>query len=200
MSLIWPGLDHIAKGYSAYQKAKVTPFSYPFRIYPPPASFDRGTFSKDLMDRVLDLWSRMRPKLQKGARLQMNTIEIRAAILAIRVNVDWWRDQQRHWRKLSKETERGFELDRKGLHKLKVRKQRTIRSLERHLKRANSRLLAEVGRQEYDGYMNMWRAHVRWIRLRLVYFKPWKIGSWPSKTRYQVILNELERIASGLSQ
>jgi hypothetical protein len=43
--------------------------------------------------------------------------------------------------------------------------------------------------------MEMWRAHVRWIRLRLVYFKPWRIGSSKSKSHYQVILKELERIA-----
>ena len=79
--------------------------------------------------------------------MRMNTIEIRAAILAIRVNVDWWRGQQRHWRKSSKETKRRFELDREGLHKLKKKAQQTIRSLERHLKCANGRLLAEVDRQ-----------------------------------------------------
>jgi hypothetical protein len=84
-------------------------------------------------------------------------------------------------------------VDRESARRRKDRSQRVIRSLERNLKRSNSCLLAEVGKESYDALISAWRAHVRWIRLYLVYFKP-RIG--PSNRKlYQTILDEFERIA-----
>lgn len=49
---------------------------------------------------------------------------------------------------------------------------RTIRSLERYMKRSNRLFLADVGKTEYYASVKMWQQHVRWMRLNLVYFKP----------------------------
>jgi hypothetical protein len=201
MSYIWPGLDLIANGYSSHFKGKTNKFSYPFRIYPPAPGFNRGAFNADLMSRIVELRRRLAPKGHTGGRLQMDPIEIRAAILAIRVNLDWWRYLKYLRRKESQEMKESLGVDLQSLRKQEVRGQRVIRSLERHLKRSNSRLLKEVGRGAYDALMSTWLAHVRWMRLYLVYFKPHKIGPKGNRKRYQGILNEFDRIArDGLSE
>ena len=49
---------------------------------------------------------------------------------------------------------------------------RTMRSLERYMKRSNRLLLTGLGKTEYDALVTMWQQHVRWMRLNRVYFKP----------------------------
>jgi hypothetical protein len=156
------------------------------------------------MNKVLNLWRRLRPKAHNGGRVPMNAIEIRSAILAVRINLDWCRYERDKAHKYAKklrgtryapEAERTLQLVMENLNEVKKKAPRIIRSLERHLKRANSRLLAEMDPLHYDAYMKLWRAHVRWIRLHLVYFKPWRIGPPRRKTFYQAILTELEKIA-----
>jgi hypothetical protein len=53
-----------------------------------------------------------------------------------------------------------------------------------------------VGQDAYNALMLAWRAHVRWTRLHIVYFRPrrpiLKAGKW----RYQVILDDLEKMAA----
>ena len=69
------------------------------------------------------------------------------------------------------------------------------------MKRANYRLLAEVEREHYEGFMTAWHAHVRWIRLHLVYFKGFRLARGIGKKLYQEILTELENIArAGLAE
>jgi hypothetical protein len=91
MSYIWPGLDLIAKGYSLHRAGKNSRFCYPFRLDPPSPGFSRGEYNADLMSHLIELRNRLRPKANAGGRVQMDAIEIRAAVLAIRVNLDWWR-------------------------------------------------------------------------------------------------------------
>jgi hypothetical protein len=43
------------------------------------------------MDQMVALWKRLHPRAKTGGRTQMNAIEARAAILSMRVNLDWWR-------------------------------------------------------------------------------------------------------------
>lgn len=70
----------------------------------------------------------------------------------------------------------------------------TIRSLERHLKRAN-RLLRKLSTPaKYEASMQKWREHLRWMRLHLVYFKPWPPVS-RSKKRQQKNLDALTKMA-----
>jgi hypothetical protein len=195
MSVIWPGLDRIVNGYSRYRNPKLYQHSFPFKIRPPAPGFDRGTRSDDFMDQIVELWKRLRPKARAGGRVRMDAIEIRAAVLAIRVNLDWWRVQRHMARNYAERAKLVLAVDPSTISKRERKAKQTIRSLERHLKRANYRLLAEVERQSYHAYMAKWRAHVRWIRLHLVYFKPFRPFRLRSKKFYQEILIELEKIA-----
>lgn len=71
---------------------------------------------------------------------------------------------------------------------------RTIDSLERHMKRANRRLLTDVGKTDYAAIVRNWQRHVRWMRLHLVYFKPWP-PLVRKKRRQQLVLDVLTEIA-----
>lgn len=71
---------------------------------------------------------------------------------------------------------------------------RTIRSLEKYMKRANRVFMAEMGRTEYYAVVNTWQQHVRWMRLNLVYFKPLP-PIVRSKRRQQKVLDLLTEMA-----
>lgn len=86
-------------------------------------------------------------------------------------------------------------IDPGTLKELKAKSARTIRSLERYTKRADYRLRELVPQENYFGYMNSWKAHLRWIRLHLVYFKPLNLVRTGRKTMFQIILNELIEVA-----
>ena len=195
MSVIWPGLNRIVLFYSEYCRSRQSLHSYRFRPHSPSVEFNPGRFSSDCMEQIIALWKKLRPKRKSGGRAQLNAIEIRAAILAVRVNSDWWRLQKYEGRKHKKRTKQMLSIDPESLRTIQTRASRTIRSLERHMKRANGRLLNQTGRECYDALMAAWLEHVRWIRLHLVYFRPLKPIISHSKARYQLILDELQEVA-----
>jgi hypothetical protein len=195
ISPICDGLDHIARGSVNYREGNRHLCCYPFRTFPPPPGFDRGRYNSDFMKQVLELGRKLRPKSKRGGRVQMNAIDLRAAIFAVRVSKDWWRSQRITLRKVSAETKRRYEIDGESLSRLKEKSQRIIRTLERHLKRANARLLSFMERPSFDAYMKLWRAHVRWMRIHLVYFKPLTARPLSSRRRCQVIIDELQKLA-----
>jgi hypothetical protein len=125
----------------------------------------------------------------------MHAIEIRAAIFAIRVELDWWRREKQLARTSSAEAKLVLGVDNKSLTARKKKAQRVIRTLERHMKRANSRLIAEAGRCAYDAITSAWRSHIRWIRLHRTYFKPTVLSNRPGKKFYQAIINDSQRLA-----
>lgn len=195
MSVIWPGLDRIVVAYSGYCKTGQSLYAYRSWMFNPSAEFNRGRYNNDCMNQIVGLWKLLRPKANRGGRAHLNAIEIRAAILAVRVNSDWWRLRKHELRKHKARTKQMLGVDAESLQKLEKRASLTIRSLERHLKRANYRLLAQVERGSYDALMSAWREHVRWIRLHLVYFRPQRPIIRRSKTQYQLILDQLEEMA-----
>jgi hypothetical protein len=111
------------------------------------------------------------------------------------VELDWWRREKYLARTYSARSKLVLGVDDKSLTARKKKAEKVIRTLEKHMKRANSRLIAEVGRDAYDAFTSAWRSHIRWIRLWRTYFKPMPIGPSPSKRLYQAIINDLERIA-----
>ena len=82
-------------------------------------------------------------------------------------------------------------IDPTAFEELKTKSARTIRSLERHMKRADYRLRQLVPPEDYVALIDCWKKHLRWIRLHLVYFKPVRPILKKSKTRYQLVLNDL---------
>jgi hypothetical protein len=145
MTVIWPGLDRIVLAYSEYRKSGQSLYAYRSSHYNPSAEFNRGRINRDLMDQIVDLWKKLRPKAERGGRVRLNAIELRAAIFAVRVNSDWWRLQKYQGRKHKAKTKQMLRIDPESLRAIHIRASRTIRSLERHMKRANSRLLNQTG-------------------------------------------------------
>jgi hypothetical protein len=196
MSVIWPGLDLLVKSYVAKRDTKHTLYEFPFRVYPPPKWFDRGKSHPYLMEGIIDLRERLLPKARVGGRVQMNAIDVRAAIYSVRVNLSYWRKERhdkRHW---SHELKKRYELDAASFDLLKVRSERVIRSLERHMKRANRSLLKSATRDGYAAIMSDWKAHLRWMHLHIAYFKPLPPVIRGRKTRYQQILDALVLMAN----
>lgn len=196
MSVIWPGLDRIVRQYSGWSARKESLYTYPFRMYPPLPGFDRGTYNADLMDGIVNLSRRLRSKARAGCRTHMTSIDLRAAIFAVRVNTSWWQYQKVIGQKLEARTKEVMQIDPDTLKKLMTKSARTILSLERHTKRADYRLGALVSSEDYIEYMDSWKAHLRWIRLHLVYFKPLRPHFLKGrKGSFQIILNELIEVA-----
>ena len=195
MSVIWPGLDLLAKSYVAKRDTKHTLYESPFRIYPPPRGFDRGIFQPQIMNQIVDLRKRLRAKARVGGRVQMDAIEIRAAIYSVRVNLSYWRRERYVRRGWSYELKRRYELDAESLDLLKIRSQRVIRSLERYMKRANRSLLKSATRDGYAAIMFDWKGHLRWMHLHIAYFKPLPPVIRSRKLRHQKILESLMVLA-----
>ena len=94
MAIVWPGLDLLARSYARKLPGGIR-YEYPFRIYPPPAGFDRGRFVPEMMDKVLGLWKTLRDRKTSGGRVQMDTFHLRAAAFAVRAYMDFLRMQKR---------------------------------------------------------------------------------------------------------
>jgi len=172
MSVIWPGLDFIIRAMLAREMAESAQFSYSFRLYPLPPGFDAGTFNPAMMDSIRALWIRFQPKARTGGRFELNTIEIRAVILSVRVNLSWVRRKAHDQRSLDAESKRNSKLDNKSISELAEQTKRVIKSLERSMKRANRLFLKVSSMGEYDIQSETWRGHLLWIRFHLAYFKP----------------------------
>lgn len=197
VSFIWPGIDFVAKSYSSHRDKKKSLYCYPFRLRPPAPGFDKGRFDPELMNMVMNLWKRLRKKANKGGRFQFNSIEIRIAIFAVRVNGDWMRRQKYDGRKLNQKAKKLLGIDAESLKKLKEGSARVIRTLERHMKRADYKLLSLIPRNQHNLLVRAWKAHLRWMRLCLAYFKPLlPILLVGRKTANQRVLDELEGIAA----
>jgi hypothetical protein len=158
MSVIWPGLDLIIETHAVRQQNKRVLYAYPFDIYPPPVGFDRGAFDTDMMGHVIAMGNALRSKATVGGRVKMNCIQIRAAIFAIRVNQGRWRRHNYDVRRRNADTKRrrieiyrtkvelgdtnaqmemGPLIEEQNLKPLHIKSGRVVRSLERHMKRAN---------------------------------------------------------------
>lgn len=193
MSAIWPGLDRLVKSFKARQSKGSTAYTYPFRLYPPPVEFNRGNFNTVCMSEVIGLWKRLRPKVKTGGRVQMDAIELRAAIFSIRSNLDCVRSRRHFYRRWTSEDKAVFRLDDDSFEQLKIRSQRVIHTLERHAKRASRTLLKSVPRDAYGLLMDAWRLHLRWMRLHIAYFKPLTMKG--RKGKQQKMLEELMQMA-----
>ena len=140
MSVLWPGLDLIITLRKERNIKGGIRFEYPFRMYPPPAGFDRGAFDQEMMDEILALWERLHPKSQTGGRMQMKAVELRAAIFAIQANISYVRRRRNDCGTKSPAPKNEPLIDDQSFEQLKIESKRVIHSLERRMKRANNAL------------------------------------------------------------
>jgi hypothetical protein len=195
MCVLWPGLDLITSLHKERNTKDGIRFEYPFRMYPPPAGFDRGAFDQEMMNEILALWERLHPKSQTGGRMQMNAVELRAAIFAIRANISYVRRRRNDCGTKSPAPKNEPPIDDESFELLKIASKRVIHSLERRMKRANNALLKSATREEYAALMGRWRLHLRWMHLRLVWFKPLRSIISSGRIRQQQDLDELMKMA-----
>lgn len=195
MSVIWPGLDLIVMSYNSRHHRGGARYGYPFRVYPPPVGFARGTFDQFMMDEIVALWKRLHPKSKAGGRVHMDTIELRASIFAIRAKIDFVLKGRHSHRRLSLEAKTRFLLDDESFDQLKIRSQRLILTLERHLKRANRALQKSVPRDAFAALTDAWRMHLRWMWVHIAYFKPFSPVVRGRRLQQQRILDELMQMA-----
>lgn len=216
MSVIWPGLDLIVKAHGIRQQKKRVQYAYPFSVYPFPLGSYIGTYDEQSMNQIIALWKALRTKSTIGGRVQMTAIQVRAAIFAIRVNQERWRRHNYDVRRGNADTkrrsldiyrtkiEKGYTnaqvemcplVKEENLEPLYIKSERVLRSLERHMKRANRLVLSLVQREGYSALMGAWRRHLRWMRLRLVYFTPLPSMLQGQKYLQQIILDKLGEMA-----
>jgi hypothetical protein len=75
-------------------------------------------------------------------------------------------------RKNELRTQQLYGVDRESRAREKQKVYSTIKTLERHMKRANRALKANVGEAAYNEVLLGWKQHLKWVRLHLVYFRP----------------------------
>lgn len=195
MSIIWPGLDLIFKSYRTRVAKGKTPYAYPFQMYPPSGGFKRGTFSQFMMDKFVALCEQPRSKAKSGGRVEMDTIELRATIFAIRAYIDFVRGGRHLHRRSVSKLKALLLLDDQSFDKLKTKSKRVIHTLERHLKRANRALQKSDPPEAFALLMHDWKDHLIWMRLHIAYFKPPPLVVKGRKIQQQRILDELMKMA-----
>jgi hypothetical protein len=194
-SVIWPGLDLIFQSYLIRSQTGRSSHIYPFGTYPLPYGYDTGSFSQEIMDRMRAFYDRLKPKARKGGRIQMDYIDLRVAILSVRVTVDFERERARKWRQCDDAAKRRLRVDRESIRRLEKKAQRVIKSLERKLKFANRRFLSRNSRYQYQSMSKQWSSHLRWIRFELAYSKPLPPITRGRKKWHQWLIDNLVALA-----
>lgn len=122
----------------------------------------------------------------------MDTFQLRAAAFAVRVQLDLVRAGRRKYRGKKNEKDRAEKgIDDSSYTELKSRANKVIATLDRHVKRANCALQKAVTNEEYGALQKEWEDHLRWMRIRIVYYKPWpKVTSKP-RLRQQKVIDDL---------
>jgi hypothetical protein len=190
-----PGIGLLVHSYTTRMRSGSSPLAYPFRIYPPTRDFDRGCYEQAFMDKTLALWQVVKSKPKNGRRMNLDTWELRTAMFAIRVYVDYVRLLRNKHRRKSREVKAALHIDDKSFAQLKVKSHRLNGSLERHLKRANRASIQALGEEGFTKLTMHWKAHLKWMRLHIAYCKPWAVPHSGRRKRAQRDLDELMEIA-----
>ncbi len=194
MSVIWPGLNFLVLALLSREKVGTCEFAYPFRVCPLPRGFDDGTYRPAMMDRIRALRTRMKPIATTGGRVEMNDIDIRAAIYAARVNLQLLRRHVHDARRKDAKTKKTLGLDRAAIKKRKQQTGPVIKSLERYLKRATRSSLKITSRSEFAQMSKEWRSHLLWMKFHLAYFKQVIGVKRPGVVR-RIVIDQLTVIA-----
>jgi len=151
------------------------PAAYPFRIQPLERNFDTGTFSLSMMNRSVKLCAMLKAK-RSGGTFSLDSFQLRAAAFSSRTTL-----QIRRFiavtpgiRKSSIERRKRDGIDPESIKRLRQKISILIKFLEKHMKRAERRFVSERSRADFQHLSKEWRAHLRWMKYRLAYFKPFR--------------------------
>jgi len=194
MSVIWPGLHFLVLALLSREKFGTCEFAYPFQIFPLPRGFDDGTYRSAMTDCIRALWIRMKPIATTGGRVQMNSIDIRAAIFAARINMQLLRRRVHDARRKDAKTKKTLGLGRAAIKKRKQQTGPVIKSLERNLKRATRSSLKTTSRSEFAQMSKEWRSHLRWMKFHLAYFKQVRVVKGRGIV-HRMVIDQLTAIA-----
>ena len=95
ISMIWPDLNYIVCQWLTLEQSGQSVTCYPFRILPLPPGSDSGTFSASMMDRINQVFAKVRPIRTTGGEAWLDEFELRAAIFSARMSVKLERYQVR---------------------------------------------------------------------------------------------------------
>ena len=201
--ILAPAIEMLFLSYQTHKRKGTSLLAFPFPIFPPPRGFDRGLFNQHFMDKTIALRETIRANAENSRWVKMDAFDLRAAIFVIRANVDYTRLLRRQER-LKRSMEKlglqligkaRLQLDDQSIAQLKVKSHSVIRSLERHMKRANRALIAAIGKEQYSARAIAWKAHLRWMRLHIAYCKPWSKPIPGLRKRQQQDLDDLMAMA-----
>jgi len=130
-----------------------------------------GKYSQSVMNQIIDLFAQLKTPMGASKRLRVTSVQIRAAILAIRTYQDFLRYEAYRYRKEAKRVQEIFGFDKRSRTRVIKKGRRVIRTLERLLKRANRLEQREAGQEEHSAIVARWRNHLQWVRTHLTYFR-----------------------------
>lgn len=212
VSLIRPGVSRLASAQELYNSTKKLPnASYPFRIYPLKNPKRKGTHHKYMMKQIEEAWPALQSRSRHGVRLNLTTFQIRAYILALRIEQDCCRADSRFLKK--RNNLRNVPPDKKkaefkrrwtearSLEQLKRDSERVIHALDKHMKRANCRMKSALGIDSFKLLVAVWQQHVQWLRMNLVYFRRYPRTPLAWRKQKHILIDEMvERATEGISR
>jgi hypothetical protein len=186
LRVIWLGLNALVNSYLTNQETGSSIYSYNFRLHPlqdrPRPDKDPGTFGQTIMQRILELWKKLKGKTQRRLRLRMTFVDLSACIFAVRIG----REYERHVQKKKHKVHENLEA------------KTVIASLERQLKRARRAYAADDGESAYKDMQARWFAHLRWMRMHLAYFRPQRIKTQPRLLQRMIVDQACKSARAGI--
>jgi hypothetical protein len=195
LSVIHPGMKQVMLAHSARLSGSTALHAYPSGIYPLPPGKGEGAFDPEMMEAVTSAWVKINRDGVKSVRLAMTHVEIRALIFAIRIHQDYRRWLARRAKK--KRDLHRREDDLRNGHPdeaFKRHSTRLIATLERRLKTASRRASSER-LPEFREESARWQNHLRWMRLKLVCFRPLPPVSRGQKGMQIAFIDDLMKFA-----
>lgn len=186
LRVIWPGLNALVNSWLTHQETGSSIYSYNFRVHPlenrPRPGQNPGTFGQPIMLAILELWKKFKGKDGKRLRLRMTFVDLSACIFAVRIAREYERLVQDKKHKIRENRE------------VKI----VIASLERLLKRARRAYAADAGESAYKEMRAGWFAHLRWMRMHLVYFRPQRVKTQQRKLERMIVDQACESAKAGI--
>lgn len=190
---IWPGLDFIVRANRSRIRFGTSGTSFRSVRIPPPANLKLGSFAQDLMDHAVSLWQKLQPIAKTGGIIEMDPIDVRIALLSARLTLKLTRAGYRNGRWGSEKRSRA--VVQAEVATIRSRTRSVVRFLEKVMKQADRRFVSVQSRRKLAIRKVRWKAHLQWMKVNLLWFKPLPSPRLGSKRFHQMIIRLLVRMA-----